>query len=231
MHPVGHPLIHLGYAFELDSKTVAIEALALGACCYSSLHQYIDNPSYTRSSPYKSTSLLEILSKVKDDKRFDGLYEHRSGDISKVFAEREDVFLEHWNAWELTDPKDQFEESQRTAVALLMGTELQKKSEFDFFLAHLLTSSHAVRILLPLVPSKFHVNLVRQWWLLALAVYITQVRPTIELDRINGYDIKDRDWKFVEHKALSSPHSMDAHFVKGKHRMQTNPLLSRWDVD
>ena len=42
IRPVAHPLIHLGYAYELQSKTVAIEALSLGACFYSSLHKYID---------------------------------------------------------------------------------------------------------------------------------------------------------------------------------------------
>ncbi|KAF2636734.1 hypothetical protein P280DRAFT_493000 [Massarina eburnea CBS 473.64] len=212
---LAHPLIHLGYAYELNSKTVAIEALALGACFYSSLHKYIDEPSYTKPSPHKSTSLLDILNKVKNDKRFDGIYEHRSGDISKVFAEQEDAFLEYWNAWELPDPKEQFEESQRTAVAILMGTEPPKQSEFDFFLVHLLTSSHAVRILLPLVPSMFHIGLVRQWWLFALAVYIAQTRPEIDLNRIEGYDLQDRDWKFVGNKALDSSHSLDAHFVKG----------------
>jgi hypothetical protein len=132
-----------------------------------------------------------------------------------VLAEREDVFLEYWNAWELPDPKTQFEESQHTAVAILMGTAPPAESKFDFFLVHLLTSSHAVRILLPLIPAQFHVSLIRQWWLFTLAVYIAQVRPEINLDRINDYDVKDRDWKFVLDKALHSQHSLDAHFVKG----------------
>ena len=67
MDEVGHPLIHLGYAYELNSRTIAIEALALGACFYSSLHKYIDDPKYTKPSHYQSTSLLEILRRVKDD--------------------------------------------------------------------------------------------------------------------------------------------------------------------
>lgn len=216
--PVGHPLIHLGYAYELNSRTVAIEALAHGACFYSSLHKYVDDTSYTKPSPHPSTSLLDILHRVREDKRFNGLYDHRSGDISKVLAKREDAFLEYWNAWELPNPKKQFEESQHTAVAILMGTEPPDKSSFDFFLVHLLTSSHAVRILLPLIPAKFHMNLVRQWWLFTLAVYIAQVRPEIKLGAIEDYDPKGRDWKFVVDKALKSPHALDAHFVKGKSR-------------
>jgi hypothetical protein len=213
---VAHPLIHLGYAYELDSRTVAIEALALGACFYSPLHKYMDDPTYTKPGDFRSTSLLEILQKVREDKRFDGLYDHRSGDISKVFEEGEDAFLEYWNAWDLEDPKAQFEESQKTAVAILMGTDLPEGSKFDFFFVHLLTSSHAVRIILPLVRPKFQESLVRQWWLFTLAVYIAQTRPRIDLDVIENYKLEGRNWKFVVDKALNSAHSLDAHFVKGK---------------
>ncbi|KAJ4345293.1 uncharacterized protein N0V89_011423 [Didymosphaeria variabile] len=217
---LAHPLIHLGYAYELNSRTVAIEALALGACFYGSLHKYIDDPKYTRPSPIQSTSLVDILHKVRKDKRFDGLYKKRSGDITKVLGEQEDAFLEYFNAWDLSDPRKQFEESQQAAVAILVGTDPAEDSRFDFFFVHLLTSSHAVRLLLPLIPTKFHISLVRQWWLFTLAVYIAQTRPEIQLDRINEYDLQGRNWKFVLDKALNSSHSLDAHFVKSLRAMK-----------
>lgn len=218
---LAHPLIHLGYAYELGSTTVAIEALALGACFYSPLHNYIDDQSYTKPSPYQSTDLREILDKVRQDKRFDGLYPNRSGDISKVLEEQEEAFLEYWNAWELADPQTAFRQSQELAVTLLMGTEAPENTKFDFFLVHILTSSHAVRVLLPLVPAKFHINLVRQWWLFTLAVYIAQTRPRIDPSTVEKYDLEGRGWKFVIHKALNSSESTDAHFVKG---MRLQPL-------
>lgn len=214
---MAHPLIHLGYAYELNSRTVAIEALALSTCFYSFLHKYLDDPKYTKPNTYHTSSPLEILHKVREDKRFDGIADQPSGDIGKVFEEHEQAVLEYWNAWELPNPKEQFEESQKTAVALLLGTDHAGEAKFDFFLVHLLTSSHAIRILLPLIPAKYHINLVRQWWLFTLAVYIAQLRPEINMDRINDYDLKGRDWKFVFDKALNSPHSLDAHFVKGTH--------------
>jgi hypothetical protein len=212
---LAHPLIHLGYAYELGSTTVAIEALALSACFYSPLHNYIDDKSYTRPSPHHSTDLRQILDKVRQDKRFDGLYPHRSGDISKVLEEQEEAFLEYWNAWELSDPQTAFRQSQELAVTLLMSTEAPEKTKFDFFFVHILTSSHAVRVLLPLVPAKFHINLVRQWWLFTLAVYIAQTRPRIDPSMVEEYELKGRDWKFVVHKALDSSESTDAHYVKG----------------
>ena len=221
---VAHPLIHLGYAYELQSKTVAIEALALGACFYSPLHKYIDEQQYTKPNAHRradgiTNELLDLLSKVREDKRFDGLYDHRSGDITKVLEEREEAFLEYWNAWEIDKPTEQFETLQSAAVDILMETPPPEHGKFDFFFVHVLTSSHAIRILLPLIPAKFHVNLLRQWWLFALAVYIAQTRPPVgQQDDVQDYDIKGRDWKYVVHTALDGPHSTDAHYVKGMSR-------------
>ncbi|KAL6711980.1 hypothetical protein ACN47E_003023 [Coniothyrium glycines] len=224
---LAHPLIHLGYAYELQSRSVAIEALTLGACFYSSLHKYIDDPKYTKPSSHcqssgQSPTLVELLEKVREDQRFDGLYDHRSGDITKVFEEREEVFLEYWNAWEITAPNEQFLDAQKTAVKLVVATTAPEETSFDFFLVHVLTSSHAVRILLPLVPARFHVNILRQWWLFTLAVYIAQTRPEFkDLEPQNMDPVKNsKDWKYVVHKALASEHSKDAHYVKALRAMK-----------
>jgi hypothetical protein len=213
---VGHPLIHLGYAFELSSSTIAIEALA-GACCfYNFLHKYLDDPSYSEPAlaALATTSLFELLDKVSKDSRFDIFSHSGAGNLEPLFQQREAAILEYWNAWTLTSPKEQFEQSQKAAVALLVGSH-ERDGKFDFFLVHLLTSSHAVRILLPSMPAHLQVPLVRQWWLLTVAMYISQLRPSIELERINSVDIKGKDWKYVDHAALTGKKSLDAHFVKG----------------
>ena len=210
---MGHPLIHLGYAYELSSREVAIEALGLAATCYNYLHKYLDVDSYTRPSPYSTSSPLNILQRVRDDKRFDRVYDHLGNDLEPLFDKHEDALLEHWNAWHILDPRKQFEESQQAAAALLVATH-RPGIKYDFFLVHLLTSSHAVRIILPLIPAKFHVTLVRQWWLLTLAYYIAQLRPNVGLDIIEKYDLEGRDWAWVEKLAIGSRHSQDAHYVK-----------------
>jgi hypothetical protein len=210
---VGHPLIHLGYALEMSSRDVAMEALALAATCYSDLHKYLDDPSYAQTEPsYRSLSPFEILEKVRTDKRFNGLFA-TPGDhnLEILFREREAALLNHWNAWKIEDPVKQFHDSQALAAALLVGTDTEK---YDFFLVHLLTTSHAVRIILPLIPEKFHIPLVRQWWLITVAIYIAQLRPEIKLDRISEYDPKGRDWTWAAHQAVKSEHSADAHYVK-----------------
>ena len=209
-------MIHLGYAHELSSRDVGIEALSLTACFYNDLHKYLDDPSYTRTPSFKSKNLLEILSKVRTDDRFDGLFSQRdTGNVDIVLEKREDALVDYWNAWDLgADPKAQFEDSQSVATALIVATHDSLK-RYDFFLMHLLTSSHAVRILLPTVPPKFQIPLVRQWWLFTLLAYTGQMRPKIETSLIEDYPLDGKNWKDTDHLALTSEHAQDAHYVKG----------------
>lgn len=192
----------------------------MGSCFYSSLHKYIDDPKYTKPSPHSATeaqsSLVQVLEKVRKDSRFDGLYDHRSGDITKVLEEQEEAFLEYWNAWDITNPTEQFRAAQELGMGLLVGTPAPAHGKFDFFIVHVLTSSHAIRILLPLIPAKYHISLLRQWWLFALAVYIAQTRPEMDMDKAIPGEGSQKTWKHVVDKALNGPHATDAHYVKGK---------------
>ena len=186
----------------------------MGSVAYNFLHKYLDDASYTKPSTYSTISPLEILHKIADDTRFDGLFTHRGTEnFDRLFNDHEDLVLEHWNAWTISDPKKQFADSQRAAAALLVRTVALGTHAYDFFMVHLLTTSHAVRILLPLIPKKFHVSLVRQWWLLTIAVYVMQLRPRISKD----IEVKPaQGWKYVEDKAVNGPYADDAHYVKGQ---------------
>ena len=199
-----------------------MEALGLATTSYSFLHKYLDNPSYAKPSTYSTSSPLEILQKVAGDQRFDKIFDHQGADnIEILFRDHEAAVLEHWNAWQMPNPKKQFEDSQYAAVALLVAThDHGARNVYDFFLVHILTTSHAVRILLPLIPAKFHVALVKQWWLLTLAVYIAQMRPKIELKNITRYDTEGKDWMWVNKQALGGKSSLDAHYVKGLRAMK-----------
>ncbi|KAE8145690.1 hypothetical protein BDV25DRAFT_164099 [Aspergillus avenaceus] len=213
---LGHPLIHLAYAFEVSSREVGMESLALAATCYGDMHKYLDDASYSETeASYHCTSPLEVLNKVRADTRLNGIFS-APGDnnIDTVLHDHEALLLDHWNAWKIENPVEQFRESQELAVALLAATQAQASDKYDFFVVHTLTTSHAVRILLPLIPARFQYPLVRQWWLLTLVVYIAQLRPEIDLDRIKGYDLKERDWDWTAQKAVKGDYSTDAHYVK-----------------
>lgn len=191
-----------------------MEALALTCVQYNFFHKYLDNRSYTRPSPLKSKAPLDLLTKLSKDDRF-GKAPEDLGDLEEFLDKNESLFLEYWNGWDVDDdPKKQFELSQEAAVALLVATVPPGTHAYDFFIVHLLTTSHAVRILLPFVPPKHHVSLVREWWLLVLAIFIVRGRPLPDPDNVES-DLKGKNWKYVVDKALNSAWSKDAHFVKG----------------
>ncbi|KAI1106993.1 hypothetical protein F4804DRAFT_298984 [Jackrogersella minutella] len=211
---LGHPIIHLAYAFEVDSREVAMEALGMTATQYNFLHKYIDDPSYSKPSSIKSSSPLELLRKLADDNRLDGLFKESGAEnIEPLFQKHEDIVLEYWNAWHLNDPVKDFELSQEVAVDVVIASVPRGTHSYNFYMCHILTTSHAVRILLPFIPPQFRINLVRQWWLFAIAVYIAVLRPKIDTDYIGPGDGQTQ-WDYVERKALSGPHATDAHYVK-----------------
>ncbi|KAL9535702.1 Baeyer-Villiger oxidase [Sphaerulina musiva] len=215
---LAHPLIHLGYAYELSSRTVAIEALGLAACFYNEWHVFLDDPKYTKPAPNPTDSLFDLLERVRKDPKFDNLSDHQGSDnIDKILGNEQlaAAALEYWNSWDLKDPKAQFAQSQKLAVALVVAADEPSNAKgYDFFGVHLLTSSHAVRTLLPLLPNKYHIPLVRQWWLFTLLVYIAQLRPKVNIDTIKLVDLDGRDWKLVTERALRGKYNTDAHFVK-----------------
>ncbi|KAK7420477.1 hypothetical protein QQZ08_010393 [Neonectria magnoliae] len=223
---LGHPLIHLGYAYEMDCKELAMEALGLLCTQYNFLHKYLDDKSYTKPSPFTSGLPLQLLVKLANDDRFNSISKDSiSDDMEDIFAKHEDIILEYWNAWVIDDPLKQFELSQEAAVALLVATVRPGTHAFNFLLVHLLTTSHAVRILLPFFPENYHIPLVREWWLLVLAIFIVKGRPLPDPDNVDQ-DIKTKTWKYVEDKALNSAWSTDAHYVKGPGEMPINDIFA-----
>lgn len=198
-----------------------MEALGLAATQYNFLHKYLDDRSYTRPPPFSSTSPLELINKLASDTRFDNLFKTPGyANIGPLFQHHESLILEYWNAWDISSSSSDlttlFRSSQEAAVALLVATVRPGTHAYNFFVVHVLTTSHAVRILLPLLPPKLHAPLVRQWWLLALAVYIAVLRPEVDPDYVDPGDLKGRGWKYVENRALTSEWGTDAHFVKGE---------------
>lgn len=214
---MGHPLIHLGYAYEMSSKELGIESLAMTAVQYNYLHKYLDQPKYTKPSQYTTDSLPKLLHKLRTDKRFDGMFEHSEFEnFNRLFEHHEELILEYWNAWEVSDPAKQFEDCQEVATALLVATVPPGTHSYNFFFVHILTTSHALRVLLPLIPAEYQLMLVRGWLLYTLGLYIAFLRPKIDPDYVDPSLLKGRHWSYVEKAALTSAWSKDAHYVKGK---------------
>jgi hypothetical protein len=199
------PLIHLAYALELSSQTLALEALAMTCCLLDTQDRFITETKYSsRSAPLVSTSPIVIFNQISHDKRLDGISMSTNQDASQLNlpSEHEDVVLAYWNALEFEDITNQFQEMQRLAVALAVS--LKKSGSNQILLSrNLLHSSRAVRVLLPLMPARFRIPLIRQWWLLAITAYLSHGRVESATERIVGVDDKNNDWKDVEARAQS----------------------------
>ncbi|KAH7049288.1 hypothetical protein B0J12DRAFT_574156 [Macrophomina phaseolina] len=218
---LGHALIHLGYAYELSSRTLATEALVLSTCFRNSMHKYLDDPAYTRPSPHPSSSPLDLLRRIRADARFDGLFRHKGDtNIYELLDRREDAVLEYWNALAVPDnPTLVFGACQRAAVDVFVATRGEGEKH-DFFFVHLLTASHALRHLLPALPARWHVPLARQWWLFVVTIYVAQHRPEVRRERIEEVELAGRDWAWVVREALEGRWRNDPHFVKALRAMK-----------
>lgn len=206
-------MIHLAYAYEFQSKEVATEALSLACTEYDPTHRFLDR--YTAdTSTYHSTSLADILLHVHSDDRFDGYFDQPGyTNIRTILSKQEPTILEHWNAWVITDPLKQLEECVDTAVLLSICTS-NSLVEYDFFLAHLLTVGHALRVLMPHFRPVHHEPILKQYVLFAILVYIAQLRPKFGKADVETVDLKDRDWEWVSQTALAAEWSLDLHYAK-----------------
>ncbi|KAL3962164.1 hypothetical protein ACCO45_003687 [Purpureocillium lilacinum] len=199
------PLIHLGYAYEMDSKELAMEALGLACIQHNFLHKYITQDAYTRPSPLTSDSPLDLLTKISEDGRFSKIPKATEfSELEQVFAEHEDLILEYWNALDFDDAMDQFRLSQEAPVALLATSVKAGTHVYSANFVHLLSASHAIR-----------------WWLLAIAVFVLAGRPRPDPESLD-VAANGTDWAWVQKTALTSKWSHDAGFLEAIRTMKEN---------
>ncbi|OAQ95628.1 hypothetical protein LLEC1_04065 [Akanthomyces lecanii] len=207
----GHPLTHLALAFEINSRALAMEGLSLASIHYNELHKYLDDPSFTKPSTLPSLSLQELISRLAKDERFAGVVtQDKHERLESLFLQHEDLILDYWNAWQIIDATEQFHDVQEAAVALFATS---RSRSFHLYAAQLLTASNSIRILLPNIPAEYHVSLLRQWWLLAIAVCLVTGRPQPNSANLVK-DAGGRGWKHVIDKAVNGPFLADASYLK-----------------
>lgn len=192
---------------------MASEALSLGCTEYDFVHRYFDEP-VPDTSTYKTKHLQEVLGKVRQDKRFDGRFELPGFLNTFTLHEKcEDAILEHWNGWLLDDYSQQFEEVFDFAVRVAVQTA-SARVQYDFFLIHVLTVAHALRVILPYAPEEHRNPILKQFAMWVVIMYCAQLRRRIYAGSIDAVDLDGRDWQWVQEKALTSQWSLDSHYVK-----------------
>jgi len=215
---LGHPLIHLGYAFELNSREIAMEALVLAATNYDFLHDYIDNDPGVQTAKEPLASPLEILAQIRADSRFDGLFDlPGANNISRLFELRENEVLEYYHKLPIREVAASHRELTKAATLMLCATHKPGYPQYDFFICHLLTTAYAIRILLPELPNRFAAALVKAHWLFFIVVYCVQLRPAIRPQLVDEVDVDGKSWDDVVKKVLCRDRRTgmeDTHYLK-----------------
>ena len=210
---VGHPFIHLAYAYEFNSSSVGTEALSLGCTELDMWHDILDHPP-PDSSTYKTTSLADIVLQVRQDARLDGLFSQPGFENNYyLFDNFHDLLLEHWNAWDVVDPLQQLEQISDLSVLLAISSA-NRDMEHDFFLVHLMTVAHAFRVIWHEVPKGRHALILKEYAMFAISVYVAQLRRSFDMSSIESFDLDGRDWQWVVNTALSHEWALDSHFFK-----------------
>lgn len=213
---VAHPLIHIGYAYELNNEIVGAEALTMAAVCYNYLHKTVDQLQ-PPNSPCKTA--LEIFHNIRSDIHLPIYDKPGVGNLEKTVKTYHDLVLSHYNQWKInTENIDKtIEELFDLSVYVYGATHKSEQIEFDFFLLHLLTSMHAIRMIRPHIDDlQIFQHILFQYFYFAIILYITQLRPEINEKLIHDYSIDNstKNWNYVIDRSLNTALVDDAHLVK-----------------
>ncbi|EPS40885.1 hypothetical protein H072_5223 [Dactylellina haptotyla CBS 200.50] len=224
MEGIGHPLIHLGYAMEMNDKNLAAEALAMAASSYQNIHEYVDDPN--PPEPFiTSTEIREILDKLFENPNYDEFCKNTGVGHPEKVLETDPPFLE-FNTYIIKKERaklaEAFQKQVEAAVMLLMTSHKVGDPRYDFFLAHTVTTIHALRVIIPMLEKELPEqeafqqtwHLLRSHMVLTSVVYISQCRPTIKDWLLEEVDLDGKDWDYVKKKALEGERRFDSHYVK-----------------
>lgn len=213
---LAHPLIHVGYAFELDNVDVAIEALEMVAVNYNHLHDVFDNLK-PPNSPSKSA--LEIIKAIHSDTSLPIYEDTGLSNIDETIKNYNNIVMSYYNQWKIdtNNIEKSIEELFDLTVYLYGATHKPNDIEFDFFLLHLVTGMHGIRIMhAHLDNQQAFEHLLLQFFYFTIVLYISQLRPEINAHLISDYKVANekKDWSYVINRTLTTKLIDDAHIVK-----------------
>lgn len=212
---MGHPLIHLGYAYEFDCKETASEGLSLLCTDFASeMSSLVDHPQ-PQLATYRTKSLAEVMERVRTDERFQraGLTDPGITNMEAVFVKCGNAVLEHLEAWEIGDPLESLQHICDLSTVLAITTS-DARNEFDFYIIHFMTIAYALRVIWDVIPKDRQAPMLREYALFIIVMYVSQLSPQFDLKRIDSVDLKGRDWNWVKKTAAVHPAKFDVHFFK-----------------
>ncbi|KAK7207527.1 hypothetical protein BZA70DRAFT_17501 [Myxozyma melibiosi] len=224
---LAHPLIHLAYAYELNSAEVATEALTLDATCYDSSALLIkgfvkayENLSIAERAETLEKDPLKVLQLIKDSPEITATPISTLGPFDtsdEALDSSSAALLAFATRLDFSDFQKTFERIFHATSLLVTASHESDKYEVDFALLHTLTAAHAVQVILPHLPKAQKTELVISLWIFVVLTYIRGGRPAIDVEKIWSYEgvpKENRNWEYISQHALSADMRFDAHYLK-----------------
>ncbi|KAL0482620.1 oxidoreductase [Acrasis kona] len=178
-----HPLIHVGYGLEFENELMMAEGLAMTAVHID--HVPEEHSFFTQSSPESSTSLIEIFSQIKTDKRFDLIKYHTEDKFDTLIENRSHVIREYVDKWYVASENLNVKIKELyDLIAVMYGSTAirpDKRGEIrlSFVLMHCLTSMYFVEIFTHYTPESHIVPFLRNYLFAVIGHYVAEGRPQV----------------------------------------------------
>ncbi|CAF3630611.1 unnamed protein product [Adineta steineri] len=206
-----HPIIHISYAIDLNSRPVACEALTMTAVCVGSIYKL---PAKLEPPANGIKGALRVMKEIRSEDYAPTLDEPAQFDS---VLKNESLLLAYYNEWQMpANIEKAVEELFDMSVYIYGATHKPDQIDFDFGLLHLLTGMNAIRTLQPYLDEKTVKRLLCCFFYLSLVMYISQRQPKINEHLINDYQIEEgkRNWEYVVDRTLHTKLATEVHCVK-----------------
>ena len=170
-----HPIIHIGYALELDSRPVACEALAMAAVCCDPLYSITSKLQPPTKGEKKALQIIEDIYSDDHAPTFDKTFQFESA------LKHESFLFSYYNKWQIpNDVEKTIEELFDMSVYLYGATHKPDQVDFDFILLHVVTGMNAIRTVRPYLDETTVTRLLRSFFYATLLFYIVQQQPKVD---------------------------------------------------
>ncbi|KAI9593135.1 hypothetical protein BDF19DRAFT_449591 [Syncephalis fuscata] len=145
----------------------------------------LSNEFYKNHSDYSKNDVAfrSVLETIQKDSRYDDVdwYDEQILLlIPPMLATHKTIVREHFLSATINEGT-----STRAAAAfsgMYIGTS--RNNLFDFFIAHILTTSNGIDFFYSMLPPHLQLSLIRSLWLHTVIVYICQARPTFDQELV-----------------------------------------------
>ncbi len=191
-----HALIKLAYGIMNEDSTEMIESMAYYAICYLPLGEVQpDIPVYSAPG--------DALLTLKNNTRWKDTTADGKNIDEKIYSVISDPDFNKYLQLPGDDHLNYLAETAPVMRNIFINS-------FNFTSLHMITGTHALRIVLPYINEEKRGKAVKQFWKTAAAAYLSIGAPEFEVGNKNEYN-SQAEWEDIFNAAIQSD---DAHVIK-----------------